>query len=96
MFYRVAKFKHDLGKTDEIMDFFKSKEDAFKESDGLKSVFYFKANDEEVVGVAIWDSKKHFDSSADRIQGVMGGVMKLINGPPELNEGNVGYQFSRE
>ena len=25
MFYRVGKFKHELGKTDEIMDFFKSK-----------------------------------------------------------------------
>ena len=23
MFYRVGKFKHELGKTDEIMDFFK-------------------------------------------------------------------------
>ena len=30
MFYRVGKFKHELGKTDEIMDFFKSNEDTFK------------------------------------------------------------------
>ena len=25
MFYRVGKFKHELGKTDEIMDFFSEK-----------------------------------------------------------------------
>ena len=29
MFYRVGKFKHELGKTDEIMDFFKGNEDTF-------------------------------------------------------------------
>mgnify|MGYP001334503843 CR=1 FL=1 len=29
MFYRVGKFKHELGKTDEIMDFFKNNEDTF-------------------------------------------------------------------
>ena len=54
MFYRVGKFKHELGKTDEIMDFFKSNEDTFKASEGLKGVFYFKASEEEVVGVAMW------------------------------------------
>ena len=48
MFYRVGKFKHELGKTDEIMDFFKSNEDTFKSSEGLKGVFYFKASEEEV------------------------------------------------
>ena len=57
MFYRVAKFKHELGKTDEIMEFFKSNEDTFKSSEGLKGVFYFKSSDKEVVGVAMWEIK---------------------------------------
>ena len=96
MFYRVGKFKHELGKTDEIMDFFKSNEDTFKSSEGLKGVFYFKASEEEVVGVAMWESKEYFDQSADRIQGVLSGIAKLISGPPEIYEGNSGYKFDRD
>ena len=95
MFYRVGKFKHESGKTDEIMDFFKSNEDTFKASEGLKGVFYFKASEEEVVGVAMWESKEHFEQSADRIQSVLSGLAELISGPPEVYEGNSGYIFDR-
>lgn len=84
MFYRVGKFKHELGKTDEIMDFFKSNEDTFK------------ASEEEVVGVAMWESKEHFEQSADRIQSVLSGLAELISGPPEVYEGNSGYIFDRD
>tara|TARA_Y100000766_G_scaffold96380_1_gene82255 strand:- start:646 stop:849 length:204 start_codon:yes stop_codon:yes gene_type:complete len=45
----VGKFKHELGKTYEIMDFFKGNEDTFK------------ASEEEVVRVVMWESKEHFE-----------------------------------
>ena len=84
MFYRVGKFKHELGKTDEIMDFFKGNEDTFK------------ASEEEVVGAAMWESKEHFEQSADRIQSVLSGLAELISGPPEIYEGNSGYNFDKD
>lgn len=49
MFYIVENFKYEYGKTDEIMDFFRGNEDTFK------------ASEEEVVGVAMWESKEHFE-----------------------------------
>ena len=44
----------------------------------------------------MWESKEHFDQSADRIQGVLSGIMELISGPPEIYEGNSGYKFDRD
>ena len=39
----------------------------------------------------MWESKEHFEQSADRIQSVLSGLAELISGPPEVYEGNSGY-----
>ena len=39
----------------------------------------------------MWESKEHFEQSADRIQNVLSGLAELIGGPPEVYEGNSVY-----
>ena len=34
----------------------------------------------------MWESKEHFEQSADRIQSVLSGLTELISGPPEVYE----------
>ena len=45
MFYRIGKIKCKPGKSDDVISYFKSKEDFFSETKGIISLSYFKLSD---------------------------------------------------
>jgi len=53
MFYRVGKIKCEEGKADEVINYFKSNEKFFNDTDGIHSLSYFKSANDEVIGVAV-------------------------------------------
>ena len=52
------------------------------------SLSYFKSGENEVSGIAVWESKEILQENADRVQTVMGGLMEFVSGPPEIVEGD--------
>ena len=94
MFYRVGKIKCEDGKADEVINYFKSNEKFFNDTDGIQSLSYFKSANDEVIGVAVWESKESLDSNAERVQSMMAGLMKFVISPPEISEGILEYQFN--
>ena len=93
MFYRIGKIKCNPGKTDDVINYFRSKESFFSETDGIVSLSYFKSGENEVSGIAVWESKEILEQNAERVQSVMGGLMEFVSAPPEIVEGNLEYQF---
>ena len=93
MFYRIGKIKCNPGKTDDVINYFKSKEDFFSETNGIVSLSYFKSGENEVSGIAVWKSKEILEKNAERVQSVMGGLMEFVSASPEIVEGNLEYQF---
>ena len=96
MFYRVGKIKCEEGNADEVINYFKSNEDFFNNTDGIHSLSYFKSANDEVIGVAVWESKERLDSNAERVQSMMAGLMKYVISPPEISEGTLEYQFNNK
>ena len=96
MFYRIGKIKCEQGKADEVINYFKSNEDFFSNTEGIHSLSYFKSANDEVMGVAIWKSKESLDSNAERVQSLMAGLMKYTTSPPEISEGVLEYQFNNK
>ena len=93
MFYRIGKIKCKPGKSDDVINYFKSKENFFSETKGIISLSYFKSGKDEVSGIAIWKSKETLEANAERVQSVMGGLMDYVTAPPEIVEGDLEYQF---
>ena len=93
MFYRIGKIKCNPGKTNDVINYFRSKEDFFSETDGIVSLSYFKSGENEVSGIAVWESKEILEKNAERVQSVMGGLMEFVSAPPEIVEGDLEYQF---
>ena len=93
-FIIITKFKLMLIIIREIREFLTSKEDFFSETDGIVSLSYFKSGENEVSGIAVWESKEILEQNAERVQSVMGGLMEFISAPPEIVEGDLEYQFN--
>ena len=93
MFYRIGKIKCNPGKTDDVINYFRSKEGFFVETQGIVSLSYFKSGENEVSGIAVWESKEILEKNTDRVQSVMGGLMEFVSGPPEIVEGDLEYQY---
>ena len=93
MFYRIGKIKCNPGKTDDVINYFREKENFFADTDGIVSLSYFKCGENEVSGIAIWKSQAILESNAERVQSVMSGLMEFVSGPPEIVEGELEYQF---
>ena len=96
MFYRIGKIKCNSGKTDDVINYFRSKEDFFADTDGIVSLSYFKSGENEVSGIAIWESQGSLEANAERVQSVMSGLMEYVSGPPEIVEGNLEYQYKKK
>tara|TARA_B100000282_G_scaffold271327_1_gene225916 strand:- start:203 stop:493 length:291 start_codon:yes stop_codon:yes gene_type:complete len=94
MFYRIGKIVCKPGKTDDVINYFRSKEDFFSETNGIVSLSYFKSRENEVSGIAIWESKEALEANAERVQSIMGGLMDFVTSPPEIVEGDLEYQFN--
>ena len=94
MFFRVGKIKCEEGKADEVINYFKNNEDFFNDTDGIHSLSYFESANDEVIGVAVWESKESLDSNAERAQSVMEGLMKYVISPPEISKGLLEHQFN--
>ena len=71
----------------------KSKEDFFSETKGIISLSYFKSGQDEVSGIAVWESKETLEANAERVQSIMGGLIDYVTAPPEIVEGDLEYQF---
>ena len=89
MFYRIGKIKCKPGKSNDVISYFKSKEDFFSETKGIISLSYFKSGQDEVSGIAIWESKEAFidwtKSDAFKLAHKNAGAHKdLYLGPPNL------------
>ena len=93
MFYRIGKIKCKHGKSDDVINYFKSKEDFFADTSGIISLSYFKSGQDEVSGIAVWESKETLEANAERVQSIMGGLMDFVTAPPEIVEGYLEYQF---
>ncbi len=93
MFYRIGKIKCRPGKSDDVINYFKSKEDFFADTSGIISLSYFKSEQDEVSGIAVWKSKEILEKNAERVQSVMSGLMEFVSAPPEIVEGELEYQF---
>ena len=93
MFYRIGNIKCKPGKSDDVINYFKSKENFFSETKGIISLSYFKSGTDEVSGIAVWESAETLEANADRVQSVMGGLMDYVTAPPEFVEGDLEYQF---
>ncbi len=93
MFYRIGKIKCKPGKSDDVISYFRSKEDFFSETKGIISLSYFKSGQDEVSGIAVWESKETLEANAERVQSIMGGLMDFVTTPPEIVEGDLEYQF---
>ena len=93
MFYRIGKIKCKPGKSDDVIDYFKSKEDFFADTSGIISLSYFKSGKDEVSGIAVWESKEILEKNTERVQSIMGGLMEFVSAPPEIVEGDLEYQF---
>ena len=93
MFYRIGKIKCNPGKSDDVISYFKGKEDFFADTNGIVSLSYFKSGEDEVSGIAIWESQAMLEANAERVQSVMSGLMEFVSGPPEIVEGQLEYQF---
>ncbi len=93
MFYRIGKIKCNPGKTDDVINYFKGKEDFFADTNGIVSLSYFKSGEDEISGIAIWESQAMLEANAERVQSVMSGLMEFVSGPPEIVEGQLEYQF---
>ena len=96
MFYRIGKIKCRPGKSDDVINYFKSKEDFFADTSGIISLSYFKSEQDEVSGIAVWKSKENLEKNAERVQSVMSGLMEFVSAPPEIVEGELDYQFKRK
>ena len=96
MFYRIGKIKCRPGKSDDVINYFKSKEDFFADTSGIISLSYFKSEQDEVSGIAVWKSKEILEKNAERVQSVMSGLMEFVSAPPEIVEGELDYQFKRK
>ena len=93
MFYRIGKIRCNPGRTDDVINYFRSKEDFFSETKGIISLSYFKSGQDEVSGIAVWESKETFEANAERVQSIMGGLIDYVTTPPEIVEGDLEYQF---
>ncbi len=93
MFYRIGKIRCKPGNSDDVISYFKSKEDFFADTKGIISLSYFKSGQDEVFGIAVWESKEILEKNAERIQSVMGGLMEFVSAPPDIFEGDLEYQF---
>lgn len=93
MFYRIGKIRCNPGKTNDVINYFRGKEDFFAETDGIVSLSYFKSGENEVSGIAIWESQAILEANAERVQSVMSGLNEFVSGPPEIVEGELEYQF---
>ena len=93
MFYRIGKISCKPGKADDVINYFMSKEDFFTKTKGIISLSYFKSGQDEVSGVAVWESKEILKKNAEIVQSVMGGLMEFVSAPPDIVEGDLVYQF---
>ncbi len=93
MFYRIGKISCKPGKSDDVINYFKSKEDFFAKTKGIISLSYFKSGQDEVSGIAVWESKEILEKNAEIVQSVMGGLMEFVSVPPDIVEGDLEYQF---
>ena len=93
MFYRIGKIKCKPGKSDDVINYFKSKEDFFADTSGIISLSYFKSGQDEISGIAVWESKEILEKNTERVQSIMGGLMEFVSAPPEIVEGDLEYQF---
>ena len=93
MFYRIGKIKCKPGRSDDVIDYFKSKENFFSQTKGIISLSYFKSGQDEVSGGAVWKSKETLEANAERVQSIMGGLIDFVTAPPEIVEGDLEYQF---
>ena len=58
MFYRVGKVSCKEGKSDDVLNYFRSNDEFFGSIKGIHSLSYFKSGHDEVTGVAVWESKE--------------------------------------
>ena len=93
MFYRIGKIKCKPGKSDDVINYFKSKEDFFADTSGIISLSYFKSGQDEISGIAVWESKEILEKNTERVQSIMVGLMEFVSAPPEIVEGDLEYQF---
>ena len=80
MFYRVGKVSCKEGKSDDVLNYFRSNDEFFGSIKGIHSLSYFKSGHDEVTGVAVWESKEILDSNAEKVQSIMAGLMEYVTG----------------
>ena len=96
MFYRVGKVSCKEGKSDDVLNYFRSNDEFFGSIKGIHSLSYFKSGHDEVTGVAVWESKEILDANAEKVQSIIAGLMEYVTGPPEISEGTLEYQFKQK
>tara|TARA_B100000941_G_C28088605_1_gene342401 strand:- start:100 stop:390 length:291 start_codon:yes stop_codon:yes gene_type:complete len=96
MFYRLGKIKCKTGIADEVLTYFRNNENTFNNTEGINSLSYFKSGNDEVIGVALWESRDSIDASAERVQSMMAGLTEYIISLPEISEGILEYQFNKK
>ena len=87
--------KYQIGKEDEVLNYFRNNEDFFNNTEGIHSLSYFKSGSDEVIGIAAWGSRESLGSIAGRVQSMMAGLMEYVTFPPEISEGILEYQFKK-
>ncbi len=93
MFYKVGKVSCKEGKSDDVLNYFRSNDEFFGSIKGIHSLSYYKSGYDEVTGVAIWESKESLDANTEKVQSMMVGLMEYVTEAPKIYEGTLEYQF---
>ena len=64
MFYRVGKVSCKEGKSDDVLNYFRSNDEFFGSIKGIHSLSCFKSGRDEVISIAAWESSESLDVNA--------------------------------
>ena len=96
MFYRAGKVSCKEGKSDDVLDYFRSNDEFFGSINGIHNLSYFKSGNDDVTGVAVWESKESLDANAEKVQSIMAWLMEYVTRPPKISEGTLENQFKQK
>ena len=96
MYYRLTHATIKSGTYDEAMATMKSIRDKFSEINGLLSSRLVRISENEIMGIAVYESQELLEASQTKFNEIMSSMGPYLDGPPSISHGEQVMAYDAE
>tara|TARA_B100001113_G_scaffold204129_1_gene167415 strand:+ start:3069 stop:3359 length:291 start_codon:yes stop_codon:yes gene_type:complete len=96
MYYRLTHATIQSGTYDEAMATMKTIRDKFNEINGLLSSRLVRISENEIMGIAVYESQELLEASQTKFNEIMSSMGPYLAGPPTISYGEQVMAFDAE